>query len=454
MHDHQLLTRRQLLTCGTVGLTGLTLPGLLRTEASSAVSRKVQNVILLQHYGAPSHIDMWDPKPDAPPEIRGEFSTIGTSLSGYRITEIMPNIARICHRLTIVRSMTHRIANHNPGTYLSITGHTPERDVVQVPASPTDWPAFGSAMSKYSPHQNPNVPPFVQIPHVAFDQVYKCPGQWGGLLGKRYDPLIVQGDPNNRNYRVDQLQLPSTLTTERLGSRLDLMRIVDKQVKQAEQHLAHRNMDVFYERAFSILRSPRTRRAFDLSREPAAVRERYGRNKVGQSYLLARRLVESGVRFVTCFNGSNPGDGWDTHADNFVRLKSKLMPSDDLAFTALIEDLHARGLLDSTLVIWAGEFGRKPQIAEAGPTFVGKAGRDHWPSCYTVVLAGGGTKPGFIYSGSDRIAAYPVGNPVTPADMAATLYWSLGIDPRTEMHDQQGRPLPLTTGKPVRELFT
>ncbi len=443
-----LPSRRDLLRVGVAG--GLALPELLAAEARGrTAAAPADNVILIQHYGGPSHIDTWDPKPDAPAGIRGEFATIATSLPGYRVTEIMPRLSRWCHKLALIRSMTHRVANHNPATYLAITGHAPERDVVQVPAGPDDWPAFGSVVSRFRAAANP-VPPFVQIPHVAFDQVYKCPGQWAGILGKRYDPLMAVGDPNSPDYRLE-LALPADVAPARLEDRRFLLQRLDGQVQRLES--AAHGLEVYYDRAFAILASSQTRRAFHLAAEPEAVRQRYGRNKVGQSYLLARRLIEAGVRFVTCFNGSNPGDGWDTHDNNFARLKNTLMPLDDQAFAALLGDLEARGLLDRTLVIWAGEFGRQPHIARRGATFVGAGGRDHWPQCYTVVLAGGGVKPGFLYGASDRIAAYPQERPTTPADFAATLYWAVGIDPRTEIHDTQGRPLPLTTGSAVTELF-
>jgi hypothetical protein len=446
------MTRRDLLQAGVLGLGGLGLSGLLRHEARAAAPRsRVRSVILVQHYGAPSHIDLWDPKPDAPAEIRGEFRTIPTTLPGYRVTEVMPRLSQWCHKLAIVRSMTHTIANHNPGTYLAITGHTPERDVVQVGTSPADWPAYGSVLARFSPSSGP-VPPFVQIPHVAFDQVYRCPGQWAGWLGKKYDPLLVVGDPNSPDYRVDELSLPADLSAERLDDRHALLAQLDRKARQFDAGPSA-GVDLFQERAFAILTSAATRRAFDLSAEPPRLRDRYGRSKVGQSYLLARRLIEAGVRFVTCWNGSNPGDGWDTHENNFNRLKNTLMPPDDQAFSALLEDLESRGLLETTLVIWAGEFGRKPEIATAGPTFVGAAGRDHWPQCYSIALAGGGTRPGFLYGSSDRIAKYPQDRPMTPADFAATLYWALGIDPHAEVRDQLGRPLALTTGAAVTELF-
>jgi hypothetical protein len=447
-------SRRALLRAGALGVGELSLARLLRHEARAGAAQRarVRSVILIQHFGAPSHIDLWDPKPDAPTEVRGEFKVIPTSLPGYRVTEVMPRLSRLCHKLTVVRTMTHRVANHNPGSYLAITGHTPDRDVVTVGASPTDWPAFGAVVARAGDPSG-KVPPFVQIPHVASDSGVKCPGQLGGLLGKRYDPLIVEGDPNEPGYGVDQLSLPAGVTAGRLDDRKALLAVLDQQVRGRERALGA-GVDTFYERAFSILTSPERNRAFDLGREPERLRDRYGRNKVGQSYLLARRLIEAGVRFVTCWNGSTPSDGWDTHDHNFPKLRETLMPPEDQAFSALLEDMGARGLLDETLVIWAGEFGRKPEVAQIGPTFVGPGGRDHWPHCYTLVLAGGGVKPGYLYSSSDRLAEYPQDRPVTPADFAATLYWALGIDPHAEIRDHLERSLALTTGTPVTDLFT
>jgi hypothetical protein len=445
-------TRRELLRVGGLGLAGFGLADLLRRESLARPGARVRSVILIQHYGGPSHIDLWDPKPDTPAEIRGEFSTIPTSLPGYRVTEVMPRIARLCDKLTVIRSMNHRIAQaHNPATYLTLTGHTPEAVIEQAPASPTDWPAYGAVLARHQPGEG-KVPPFVQIPHVAFDITSRCPGQWAGLLGREYDPLLVVGDPNSPNYRLDELSLAADTPAERLDDRRALLRELDAQVRTKEARLAAGGVDAFRERAFAILSSPQTGRAFDLSKESARVRDRYGRNKVGQSYLLARRLVEAGVRFVTCFNGSDPDHGWDSHVDNFRYLR-ELMPPDDQAFSALVEDLEVRGLLESTLVLWSGEFGRKPEIGQRGTTFAAPNGRDHWSGCYTIVLAGGGTKRGYLHGASDRIAATPKDRPTTPADLAATLYRALGIDPTSTIRDATGRERPLTTGTPVTELF-
>jgi len=458
-HKLPSTNRRDALKIGGLGLFGMAgLPEMFRLQAEASESARhkpVEAVILVEHYGAPSHIDTWDPKPEAPDKIRGEFGTIATSLPGYRVTEIMPRLAKLCDRFSIVRSMSHKIANHNPGTYQAITGNGDVRDIVQVAAGPTDWPAYGSVMAKYR-EAKANVPPFVSLPHIAYDQVYKCPGQWGGLLGSKYDPFFVTQDPGKPNFRVRDFDFPGELTLQRISHRRELLKELDRKSRRIDQIAQRKQVDTYYQRAFSLLTSPDVKRAFDLSKEPDKLRDRYGRNKLGQSLLLSRRLVEHGVRFVTCFSGSNPGDpqGWDTHANNFKRLKNRLMPADDQGFSALIEDLEDRGMLDSTLVIWGGEFGRKPQIAEKGPTFVGAGGRDHWPSCYTIMLTGGGMKRGYLHGNSDVHGAYPGSEPTRPQDIAATIYHAMGINPhKTTLEDQFGRQVPLSEGRVLTPLF-
>jgi hypothetical protein len=450
------IRRRDLLRIGVlgVGASAFTLPRLLGAEAVGRSPARVRAVILLAHYGGPSHLDLWDPKPDAPSGIRGEFATIATRLPGLRVSELLPSVARLADRLTVIRSMTHSVANHNPATYMTLTGRTSTRDVALIGASPTDWPALGSVAAKLRPVDN-GLPDFVSLPHVVTEGVLKCPGQYGGMLGKAYDPLVLERDPSEADFAVPELTLPADVPASRLGDRRALLRALDRQVRALDRRPLGGGLDAPYERAYSLLTSPTARGAFDLGAEDPGVRDRYGRHKVGQSYLLTRRLIEAGVRFVTCFNGQNPGDknAWDTHSDNFPRLR-RLGPPDDQAFSALIEDLESRGLLDSTLVIWAGEFGRKPQIGKAGVVNnVTPTGRDHWPQCYSIVLAGGGVKRGHLHGGSDRIGAYAVSDPVSPADLAATILWSLGIDPETTIHDQLGRPFPASTGRPVLSLF-
>jgi hypothetical protein len=465
--------RAALLRLGALGAgwSALSLPRLLRAEAktwarASAKAKgtppaptPVRAVILLAHYGGPSHLDLWDPKPDAPDGIRGEFAPIATSLPGLRVTEQLPRTARLADRLTVIRSMTHSVANHNPATYLTLTGRTSTRDVALIGAGPTDWPAMGSVVARLRPggaEKSTGLPDFVSLPHVVTEGVLECPGQFGGMLGKAYDPLVLERDPAAADFAVPELTLPADLPAARLDDRRALHRLIDDRARAFDRSSSlARGLDASYARAYDLLTSPAARRAFDLTAEDPRTRDRYGRNKVGQSYLLARRLVEAGVRFVTCFNGQNPGDkfAWDTHTDNFPRLR-RLCPPDDQAFSALLEDLEGRGLLDSTLVLWAGEFGRKPQIGKPGAVNnVTPSGRDHWPQCYTIALAGGGIRRGHVHGGSDAIGAYPTGDAVSPADLAATVLWAMGIDPETTIHNQLGQPFAVAAGRPVTSLF-
>ena len=450
--DFHGTTRRDLLRIGTLGLLGLSLPRLLAAGESQGIKPRAKSILFYHHYGAPSHIDSFDPKPDAPAEIRGEFGTIPTRAPGFYVSDIMPQIAGVCDRLTVVRTMNHRTSNHNPAVYLAITGRTSERDQVQVGATSNDWPHYGAVLAKLAPGSG-TLPVSVQVPHRAYDQVYTCPGQTGGMLGSKYDPLIVERDPSQPNFKVEELSL--RVDADRLLDRRRLLAAIDGQIRGIEDNAAYGSRDQFYERSFSLLSSPAAKRAFDLSQEDDQLRDRYGRHKSGQSLLLARRLIEAGVTLVTCFSGSNPGDGWDTHADNFGRMKKTLMPPEDQAFSALIEDMDQRGLLEDTLVVWSGEFGRKPQIGQPNPLTnnIGPGGRDHWTSTYSLVLAGAGVKRGCVYSDSDRIGAFPVGTPHTPGDLAATVFWALGLDPATEIHDRLGRPFKLAEGTPMTGVF-
>lgn len=446
-------SRREALRIGGLSLLGLSLPRLLAAEQRVAIRPRARSVIFYHHYGAPSHIDTFDPKPDAPDNIRGEFATIESAAAGFRVTDIMPRIAKVCDRLAVVRSMNHKTANHNPGVYLAITGRTSVRDQVQVGATPNDWPHYGAVLAKFAPGSG-EVPVAAQTPHYAFDQVYRCPGQTGGFLGSAYDPLVVARDPSAGDFRLSEFDL--SVTGEQLADRRRLLDVFNQRADVGERSALFGRWTSFHERAFALLTSPRTKRAFDLAQEPQKVRDWYGRHKTGQSLLLARRLVEAGVRFVTVFSGSNPGDGWDTHSDNFNRLRKTLMPPEDQGFAALIEDLDQRGLLADTLVVWSGEFGRKPHIGRPNPAVnnIGPGGRDHWPQCYSLVFAGAGVKRGFVYSESDRIGEYPVTNPHSPGDLAATIFWALGLDAHAEIHDQLGRPFKLADGEPITGLFT
>jgi hypothetical protein len=447
------VNRRQLLTAGGLGFLGLNLAQLFEAEAlartAPAVSSlpPIKSCVLLFYYGGPSHHDTWDMKPEAPLEVRGEFKSIGTSVPGIRISEHLPYCSKLMHQLAVIRSAHHKMTNHNAAAVEALCGRTPLRGDLELLANDptTDFPCYGSAISYLAPRQS-NVPSHVALPHVMYN-VVKLPGQTSGFLGPAYEPLQVNRDPNSPDFRVSEIELPAGLTVAELENRQSLLARVNARMAEPERSAPQAGMNSFYERAFNLLRSDEVRKSFDINQEDPRTRERYGRNIHGQSALLARRLVEGGVRFVSVYDKVHNGlDNWDTHVNNFGRLKDQLLPPCDLAFSALVEDLDQRGLLDSTLVIMLGEFGRTPKIN-------GQGGRDHWPNCYSVVMAGGGTRGGVMYGTSDKLGAYPDLNPVTPGDIAATIFWRFGLDPATELHDTVGRPFTLAAGEPIYSLF-
>lgn len=464
--QRHLPSRRQLLRIGALGWAGASLPNLLRAEASGAGRQKEKGdrqngetgaaperkraraCILVFYYGGPSHLETWDPKPEAPAEIRGEFGTIGTSVPGVRIGEHLPRCAKVMHRLALVRSVHHPMTNHNAAAAETLTGRTPpggDQELLQDDAR--SFPCYGSALT-CALRDETRVLPHVALPHV-MTNVVTLPGQKAGFLGGAYDPLQVSCNPNAPVCRVPDLELPASLTLPRLEHRQSLQRLVDRQLAAGERAAATaKAADAFYRRAFDLLASEAVRRAFDLDREAPATRERYGRTVHGQSLLLARRLVETGVRFVSVYDGVTNGQdaNWDSHQAVFARHRDHLLPPADQGLSALVEDLHERGMLEETLVIALGEFGRTPQINGGG-------GRDHWPHCFTVALAGGGVTGGAVHGASDAWGAHPASNPVTPGDLAATLFWRFGLDPATELRDLTDRPFRLAEGEPLRALF-
>jgi len=448
------LNRRELLRAGVLSFFGLNLAGLDRAAARNpkTSSSSLKSCILLFQPGGPGHHDTWDLKPDAPAEIRGEFRPIPTCVPGLRICEHLPRLARIADKFLVVRSVHHRMRDHNAAAVETLCGHTPlEPDGTIFADHANSFPCFGSALSYLKRDHSPHLPPHVALPHVVTRGV-KLPGQEPGFLGSAFGPLQVAHDPNAADFQVAELVLPGDTTMGRLEHRESLRRILDRQVGWSEAASRDRPTDGYYQRALRLLGSEAVHRAFDIGREDPRTRDRYGRTKHGQSVLLARRLVEAGVRFVTVNFAHGDadiggGDDWDTHFQNFSILRDITLPATDQAFSALIEDLDDRGLLDSTLILWLGEFGRTPRItsAEGG-------GRDHWPDCFSVVLAGGGIRGG-VYGTSDRIGAFPADDPVSPGDLAATLFWRFGLDPETLIYDLKGRPYPLATGKPLQKLF-
>jgi hypothetical protein len=441
-----------LLRAGSLGALGLSLPDLFRLQEASASARQrppADACILIFLWGAPSQYETFDPKPDAPAGIRGEFGVIRTNVPGTIVGEHIPRLAQRADKYAIVRSCMQTSTHHQSAGYEALTGYPPARDIVQLLSSPSDYPNLGSVVARFAPHRT-DMPPFVTLPQLISDVGNLTPGQFAGFLGRPFDPLAVIKDPSSPDFSVDDLILYRDVSPLRLGQRRTLLDVVDRQAHLLERCADARGLDAYQDRAFRLLSSPAVKRAFDLSQEPAALRDRYGRNPFGQSCLLARRLIEAGVKLVTVFSafgGKTPQDAWDTHEDNFRQLKNKLLPPMDLGTSALLDDLHQRGLAERTLLVWMGEFGRTPRINA-------KAGRDHWANSYTILLSGGGVRPGQVYGQSDRIGAFPVrGRVFTPGDISATVYHCLGIDPHTEVTDAQGRPLRISRGEPMRELF-
>jgi hypothetical protein len=444
------LTRREVLRAGAVGLGGLTLPGLLRLElAAAAAGRKARarSVVLLFLSGGPSQLDMWDLKPEAPEEIRGTFRPVATNVPGTRLSEHLPRLARLADKYALVRSMSHGDANHPAASYWMMVGSPIARNVSQVATmSREDRPHPGSVLAKLLPAPR-NVPTFVMAPEAISPVGPERPGQHAGFLGAAYDPYRVNSDPNLPDYSPGALHLGADVPPTRLEGRRRLLGRIDAAAARLARDGA---LDSYASRAFDLVSSPRAQRAFDVAAEPDRVRDRYGRHVFGQSVLLARRLVEAGVRLVHVnwvrHDNAKGGQGYDSHRKHLEWCRDELLPPTDRACASLLEDLSDRGLLGETLVLIVGEFGRTPRFNKEG-------GRDHWPKCFSVVLAGGGVRGGQVYGASDKVAAFPTSNPVSPQDLLATLYHCLGLDPHAIIHDQQGRPYPLVEGKPVTALL-
>ncbi|HUE17406.1 MAG TPA: DUF1501 domain-containing protein [Planctomycetaceae bacterium] len=451
------LTRREALHAGSLSLAGLTLPGLLRAEAqraitpSSAIAPRAKSVIVLFLSGGPSQLDMWDPKPDAPSEIRGTFEPIATNRPGIQITEYLPRLARNADKFCILRSVSHPDTNHPSAAYWMMVGTRFERPQPDARfMSRLDRPNPGSALHYLLGSQS-GMPPFVLIPEAIAPNGPERAGQHAGFLGAAYDPYRINSDPNLRDYSPGPLRPPSGMPAARLTARHQLLRSISRHARYLEASAASRDLDPYYAEAFDLVSSPAAQRAFDVSQEPAAVRERYGWHVFGQSVLVARRLVEAGVRLVQVnwvrHDRGKGGQGFDSHRDHLTWARSDLLPPTDHALAALLEDLHDRGLLQETMVICTGEFGRTPRFNTAG-------GRDHWPQCFSVVLAGGGIAGGQVYGSSDKLAAFPASAPVSPQQIIATLYHSMGIAPRTVLHDGLNRPHTLVDAEPLHELLS
>ncbi len=458
------LTRREAMRLGGLTLfSGLTLPRFLQASEHASVRPRgsAKSVILFNLLGGPSHQDMVDLKPNAPPEIRGEFRPIATSLPGAQVCEHLPQLARWMHRASLVRTVTHTYNAHNPLAMMTGFAHG---DNAQIFSKPTDPPDIG-AVCQYLGLGPKDLPGAVCMPcYPGWGEGIRRPGPYGGFLGGQYDPLFTVctptfarkpkvpyydpveplGDP-----AVPSLDAQAELTPLRLGQRRGLVAQFDALRKDVDSSRAVAQMDRFQQRAFAMLTTGRTRAAFDLGSEPEKVRDRYGRNLSGASLLCARRLVEAGVPFVSVHAEifGAMGHSYDMHENNFDMLKDHNLPILDRAVPALLADLEGRGLLASTLVVVMGEMGRSPRVNA-------RAGRDHWPQCGFSLLFGGGVREGTVHGTTDRHAAYPLDNPVSPGDIVATIYALLGIDPHMMVQDRTGRPFPVANGgEPIRGII-
>ncbi len=456
--------RRDFLRLGAIGGLGLSLPGLLRASDAargpqSAAARagpvfgRAKRCVLLFLVGGPPQHDTWDPKPDAPAGIRGELRPIATRVPGILVSELFPRLAAHAEKYCILRSVTHQDTIHTSAGYTMLTGAyhpTPNSGTAKnIRPTPDDHPHIGSILAR-ARGASEGVPPFVSMPEIIRDDaVNEYPGQDAGFLGKPFAPFRVEADAERRAFQMPDVLLPHDVSAGRLDDRRVLLRQIEQRFAHAEQLGRFADRDSFYEQAFAIVRARAAREAFELDREPAAVRDAYGRHLFGQGCLLARRLLEAGVALVTVYwhyEGPKDSPVWDTHQNNFPQLRERLAPPTDQALASLLDDLSRRGMLGDTLVIVMGEFGRTPKVNAHG-------GRDHWPYVQSILLAGAGTPAGAVYGASDRCGGHPADSAVTPPDLVATFLHLLGIPPDLELRDRTNRALRASEGSPIRGLL-
>ena len=444
-----MFSRRSFIRQGAaLSVVGSALPSTLLAANPNA---KVKSIIFLHQFGGPSQMDTFDLKPNLPDAYRGPLKGISSIVPSMPIGEMLPNMAKVMDRVTVVRSVHHEMKNHNSAAYYSLTGYSPATDDQRLRDTLDLFPAYGSIVSKFKPKSG-GVPSFISFPHVIRDGSV-TPGQHASFMGKTYDPFFIGQDPNSADFNLPELVLPSGINPERIANRKEMMSIIDAETKILEKSSKAKGIQDNYDRAHDMLTSKSIRTAFDISAEPLRVRERYGRTTYGQSCLLARRLVEAGAAFINVYFSSQIGGcegGWDTHGFDttpmYPVMKNHLLPITDKTLPTLILDLEERGLLDSTLIFWAGEFGRTPKINNL-------SGRDHWPQCYTVLFAGGGVKKGFVFGSSDSKGAFPATDPVRPEDLSATLFHLMGISPSTEIKNNFNRPFLISTGKVINQII-
>ncbi|MGD9646624.1 MAG: DUF1501 domain-containing protein [Pirellulales bacterium] len=461
-------TRRDLLAWGSLSALGISLPTALAGRASSRaaeittsepVPARAQAAILIYLFGGPSQLDTFDMKPAAPADFRGEFQPIDTNVAGVQICEHFPLLARQADKFALVRSMNHGHPRHGYGLYYAFTGREHPRPDLDAPPTENDFPTLGSLVSRLAERRSA-FPPAVTLPrwNRFLDLPNDYAGETAGFLGRTFDPWLVKAEPGSANFQVSGVELPRGISLARLADRHDLLHSLDRHVAQLGQSELASQQDAIYRQAFELLTSAQARQAFDLNQERDRLRDEYGRNPFGQGLLLARRLVEAGSMLVTV-NWHDDGSDvkspfWDTHKDNFSTLKERLIPPVDRGVAALLGDLAARGLLESTLIVMMGEFGRTPRIGRVVMNSATNAtGRDHWPHAYSVLVAGGGVCGGQVFGASDERAAFVADSPVGPADLAATVLAALGVDRTARIHDRQGRPHFACEGEPIRGLF-
>lgn len=450
-------SRRDWLRLGIPAVASALVAG--STQARTVAAR-AKSVIVIFTSGGQSQFETWDPKPAAPPEIRGAFGSQATAVPGVRICEHLPRLAALTDRLTLLRSMTHDDVDHGSACYLALTGQFHPIKSSNPPPRGTDFPCLGAVLQRVRPSDRlPHAAFHVNGPLLAPKDI--APGQFGGFLGHGYDPLLVGDVANGSSLRAG-LVAGDQLAPERMAARRSLAEKLDRRSPYfgAPPGVYHE----WLHKAYDLIGSPGIRNAFDLAQESTKVRDRFGRYRAGQACLLARRLVEAGVPWMTVFFNHNIRGqdthpeladeyGWDTHNDIFETMRDHLLPRFDYSFSALLEDLESRGLLQETLVVCMGEFGRAPLVA-LEKNFLGSSpGRKHWARCYSIVLAGAGIRRGAVYGASDRHGAYPQTNPVTPGDLSATMFHALGVSAETHYTDLANRPQRMTTGNPVTALF-
>ncbi|MEY4394854.1 MAG: DUF1501 domain-containing protein [Gemmataceae bacterium] len=470
------ITRRELIRVGGSAVFGISLADILGLKANAAVNQtggpgfgKAKSVILVYLQGGPSHLDLWDPKENVPDNVKSVFKPISTKIPGTNFTELLPKLSQINDKFTMIRSMSYTpngLFNHTAAIYQMLTGYTADKVSPSgqlEPPTPKDFPTAGSNVIRLKPPTKPMLP-FVMLPRPLQESNVVGKGGSAGFLGRAYDPYLLYpaGDDMDmtkmERIKIDDLKLRDEIDARRLERRASLRETINKGLPALESATSKYELDEYYGKALSLVISGNARKAFELSQEPKAMRERYGMNTFGQSCLLARRLVEAGTRFVEInwpkvANSDN--HSWDVHVGLSKRMKDQSAPMLDSGLTTLIADLDDRGLLSETLVIAVGEFGRSPQrgVSTSGNQN-NDDGRDHWPYCYTAVVAGAGAKRGLVYGKSDNTASAPIENPVHPRELLATLYHSVGIEPSTIVYNHLNQPRELVQGEPVTAILS